>query len=642
MLRRAALACRALMVVGFVAGITLAILVDQPSLARRVGFTVVETAVVLVAAGTLTQLLRALRRPGGDAAPQARAATFVLVLASLPWPLALVVLQPRSDATTYLILFFALAAVASSLTATAAYQPFFLALVLPNLVTVTLLIAMGYLLPAVPPGVAVMAAVFLGLLCVSFATVNHTIVEAIGSRVVEEGLTAQLSEANARLVHRATHDDLTGLANRALFRDVLERRLGDALRSHAPLAVFYLDIDRFKVVNDSLGHAEGDALLREAALRLRSCVRADDLLARVGGDEFTVVAPGLDASAAYQLGERLRASFDRPFDVGGLRTVSSVSVGVALSSIGLTAPDLMRYADAALYEAKGSGRNRVVLFDDAARTSISTQLARESELRTALEHDEFEAWYQPIVDPETRQILGAEALARWRHPTHGILPPGQFLPLMAECGLTKDLDDAIARQARTLRRDLLGIAPREFRVFVNVSAGYDTLDKIIERHRADADAEGVPLWGLGIEITEQAVVAEPKAASQALAVARSRGLAVVLDDVGTGYSSLSLIRALPLDGLKIDCSFVRGMLRDAADAAVVAAVAALGRRLGLRVTAEGVETEAELLAVRADGVGAAQGYLFSPAVRGDELASWLRDGAPWIEPQPVRYITAVP
>ncbi len=415
MLRRASLACRALMLVGFAGAITLVVLVDEPPAVRRLGFVVAETLVVVLAIGALTRVLRAVA-DGTDATRPARLATFTLVLTSLPWPLALVVLQPRNESSTYLILFFGMAAVASSLTASAAYQPYFLALVMPNVVCSSLLIATGYLLPTVPQGIAVMAVIFIGLLWVSFGTVNNTIGEAIGGRIVEEGLTSQLSDANARLVHRATHDDLTGLANRALFRDVLERCLADTVSGTSRVAVYYLDIDRFKVVNDSLGHAEGDALLREAALRLRTCVRGDDLLARVGGDEFTVVAPAMDLSGAQRLGERLRASFDPPFTVGGLRTVSSVSVGVALSSPGVTGPDLMRYADAALYEAKGSGRNRVVLFDDAARTSLSTQLARESELRVALEHDEFEAWYQPIVDPGTRRIIAAEALARWRHP----------------------------------------------------------------------------------------------------------------------------------------------------------------------------------------------------------------------------------
>jgi EAL domain-containing protein (putative c-di-GMP-specific phosphodiesterase class I) len=196
----------------------------------------------------------------------------------------------------------------------------------------------------------------------------------------------------------------------------------------------------------------------------------------------------------------------------------------------------------------------------------------------------------------------------------------------------------MARQARALRRSLNGVAQRSFRIYVNVSAETDPLDQIIDRQVADADSDGVALSGLGIEITEQAIVADPKTASEALSAARSRGMAVVLDDVGTGYSSLSLIRSLPLDGLKIDSTFVQGMARDAADAALVASVAALGHRLGLSVTAEGVETERQLADVTAEGVDVAQGYLFSPAVEAPTLATWLSEGPPWIERRPASRI----
>jgi diguanylate cyclase (GGDEF)-like protein len=507
------------------------------------------------------------------------------------------------------------------------------------MVPLTVAIAAGWLLPEVPRGLAVMGAVFIGMLYVSFVSINRLIADSVGGRIVEEALSAQLSEANARLVHRATHDDLTGLANRALFRDTLEHQLSRPQIGRT--AVLYLDIDRFKVVNDSLGHVEGDQLLRDVAERLRASVRSEDLLSRLGGDEFTVVAPGLDPAGAQRLGERIRAALDKPFTLSGLRVVTTVSVGIALSRQSTSALDLMRYADAALYEAKGAGRNRVVVFDDSMRAALSNRLQRESALRQALDDDEFEAWFQPLVDPSTRAIVAVEALARWRHPTRGVLPPSAFLPLMAECGLAQDLDLAIARQARQLRRDLVGLAPRRFRVYVNVSAGQESLAEVIERHRIEAERDDVALSGLGIEITEHAIVSDPEAASRALSVARSRGLAVVLDDVGTGYSSLSLIRQLPLDGLKIDGSFVQGMGRDAADAALVASVAALGRRLGLSVTAEGVETESELACVKEEGVDLAQGFLFSPAVEAATIVTWLREGPPWVESVPVRGISAV-
>jgi diguanylate cyclase (GGDEF)-like protein len=637
MLRRATIATRVLVLVGPPAALTLVVLVDEPGVTRRLMYAAAVTCAALIAVGSLTTLLRALAHRR-DTQAAARIATVSLVPVGLLWPAALGVLTPRSGSMTYLIMFFSIAAVASSLTATAAYRPFFLALTVPILVPLTLVIALGWLAPDVPPGLAGMAVLFFAMLYTSFLAINRTIGEAIGGRLAEEGLSAQLSEVNARLVHRATHDDLTGLANRALFRDTLEQRLET---SPGTTAVLYLDIDRFKVVNDSLGHLEGDQLLRDVAERLRTSVRAQDVLARLGGDEFTVVAPNVDTDSALRLGERIRLALDEPFVVGGLTVVTTVSVGVALGTRRTTAVDLMRYADAALYEAKEQGRNRVVLFDESMRATLSSKLQRETVLREALATHQFEAWYQPLVDPVTREIVAVEALARWQHPTRGTLAPAAFLPLMAECGLTRELDLEIARQARELRRDVASIAPRRFRIFVNVGAGREALAEVIERQRVEAEHDGTPLSGLGIEITEQAIVSDPQAASRALSVARSRGLAVVLDDVGTGYSSLSLIRQLPLDGLKIDGTFVQGMVRDSADAALVAAVAALGRRLGLSVTAEGVENEQQLAAVAAEGVDVAQGYLFSPAVPATTVLAWLRDGAPWLDATPVRTIRAV-
>jgi diguanylate cyclase (GGDEF)-like protein len=451
---------------------------------------------------------------------------------------------------------------------------------------------------------------------------------------VEARLSAELVEANARLEYRATHDELTGLANRALFRERLHRLLEDP-RTRGAVAVLYLDVDRFKVLNDSLGHVEGDTLLQLVTERLSRAVRDTDLLARLGGDEFTVVSSGVDTEGALALAERLRAAFDEPFAIGGLSTAVTASIGVAISRPGLTDVDLMRYADAALYEAKGAGRNRVSLFDDTTRALLSTRLERETTMRNALRERQFEAWYQPIVDPRTHQIVAVEALARWRHPRRGILTPGLFLPLMDEAGLAPDLDAEIARQARAFRRSVATLTPDAFRVFVNVSAGPGPLAETIERFRAAAESDGTPLTGLGIELTERSIVSDPTAASEALALARSQGVSVLLDDVGTGFSSLSLLRTLPLDGLKIDGSFVRGMTRDAADAAVVASVTALARRLGLSVTGEGVELDEQLEALVAEGATHVQGFHFSPAVPAEQLRSWLVDGPPWITPVPV-------
>jgi len=621
-----------MLLIGPPAALTLGLLTPGASATQIAVFVTVEAVAVGLAILALTALLRAL--PADPAGASTLPSIVTLTLAAGVWPAAFVILDPTDDRGHYLALMFCVAAAATSLSATAAYRPFFLALMLGNLVPTTLLIVSGSL-TEVSPWLAFMSVCFGGALAVSFEQAHRTILEAVGARVVEEGLSEQLYEANARLVHRATHDDLTGLANRALFRDVLERRIQAVHAGSRELALLYLDLDRFKVINDSLGHAEGDALLQAAAERLRSCVRSDDLLARLGGDEFTIVAPDIDTHGALALAERVRAAFDPEFQIAGLRSTVTVSVGVAMSVPEVTALDLMRYADAALYEAKAAGRNTVVLFDHAMTESLSSRLERENELRDALASRQFEAWYQPLVDPRTLRIVSAEALARWRRPGQDVVAPGMFLPLMAEVGLTTELDVEVARQARAFRRVVSRYVGDHFRIFTNVSAGQQPLEAVIGMHLDAAEADRTPLAWLGLEITEQAVVQDPRAAGDALREAREQGLAVVLDDVGTGYSSLSLIRALPLDGLKIDGSFVRGMSTDTADAAVVASVAALGRRLGLHVTAEGVETAAELDAVVGEGVSTIQGYLFSPPVSGEVLLGWLRDGPPWLAMDPL-------
>ncbi|MGD9955887.1 MAG: putative bifunctional diguanylate cyclase/phosphodiesterase [Dehalococcoidia bacterium] len=632
LVRRAALASRAMLLIGPPAALTLALLTHGTTAGQVALFVTLEAATVALALSALTALLRKLRE---DPAATHVPSVIALTLAAAVWPAAFVVLDPQDQGGHYLALMFCIAAAATSLSATAAYRPFFLALMAGNLAPTTILIVTGSLLPEISPWLAFMSVCFAGALAVSFEQAHRTILEAIGARVVEEGLSEQLYEANARLVHRATHDDLTGLANRALFRDVLERRIQAVHAGSRELALLYLDLDRFKVINDSLGHAEGDALLQAAAERLRGCIRNDDLLARLGGDEFTLVAPDIDVHGALALAERVRAAFDPEFHIAGLRSTVTVSVGVAMSVPDVSALDLMRYADAALYEAKAKGRNTVVLFDHAMTESLSSRLERENELRDALAARQFEAWYQPLVDPRTLRIVSAEALARWRRPGQEVVAPGMFLPLMAEVGLTTELDIEVARQARAFRRVVSRYVGDHFRIFTNVSAGQQPLEAVIGMHLDAAEADRTPLAWMGLEITEQAVVQDPRAAASALGDAREQGLAVVLDDVGTGYSSLSLIRALPLDGLKIDGSFVRGMSTDTADAAVVASVAALGRRLGLHVTAEGVETQAELDAVVGEGVSTIQGYLFSPPVSGEVLLGWLRDGPPWLAIEPL-------
>ena len=637
MLRRASRSTRLLVLVSPLVSLLMVALVRRPALMPRVSYELLMLVVCVIAARALTRVTSAARVRDATAVTRATGiATATLLGPALVWPLSLWVLQPRTTGDTYLILFFVVAAVSTSLTAAAAYRPFFFVLVVGILAPTTWVIAVGDLEPDVRPQAALMPVMFGAVLWVSFATIHRTMNEAISRRLAEEALTAQLSEANARLVHRATHDDLTGLANRALFREVLDAHLKVARQTHETVAVLYLDLDRFKVINDSLGHGEGDQLLREVADRLRACIRSDDLLSRLGGDEFTVVAPSADPAGALRLGERILEAFEEPFTLAGTRTSVTVSVGVALSRPHLDAVTLQRYADVALYQAKETGRNRVLLFDESMQALLSSRLERETALREALARHEFTAWYQPTVDVRTRRIVGAEAVARWEHPTRGVLTSKAFAPLMDEFGLGRDLDLVIAEQARALRAQLHEVVAPDFRVYVNVTTGEEPLQSLIDDVLRGADRDGVDPRGLGIEITEQSVVADPESASEALDFARSRGFAVVLDNVGTGYSSLSLIRSLPLDGLKVDATFVQSMLRDSSDAAVVASIAALGRRLGVRVTAEGVETDPELRAVSEEGIDSAQGPLFSDAVPAETFTRWMNEGPSWELPSTLR------
>ena len=288
LVRRAALASRAILLIGPPAALTLVLLTPGVDPSRAALFVVLETATIVLAVVALTALLRALDRSPRTASTAP--SVVALLLCAAMWPASFLLLQPSDAQGAYLGITFCIAAAATSLTATSAYRPFFLALTLGNLVPMTLLVLLGSL-DDVSRYLAAIGFIFVGAVFVSFEQAHRTILEAVGARVVEEGLSEQLYEANARLVHRATHDDLTGLANRALFRDVLERRIQAVHVGSRELALLYLDLDRFKVINDSLGHAEGDALLRAASERLRNVVRGDDLLARLGGDEFTLVAP---------------------------------------------------------------------------------------------------------------------------------------------------------------------------------------------------------------------------------------------------------------------------------------------------------------------------------------------------------------
>jgi diguanylate cyclase (GGDEF)-like protein len=410
-------------------------------------------------------------------------------------------------------------------------------------------------------------------------------------------------------------DGLTGLSDRQWFRE----RLAALLEAPDPadeVAVLMIDLDRFKAVNDSHGHPVGDALLQVVAQRLRSAVRDGDVVSRLGGDEFAVALPA--AVAAEALGARLVDLLSRPYLVEGHVAIIGASVGIAIGPRdGANAAALVRAADLALYQAKEDGRQVVRVFNQEMDSRARARHVLLDDLRRALALQQFELHYQPQTNLTSRGLVGFEALIRWRHPEHGLVPPDRFIPLAEEMGLIVPIGEWVLR---TACREAMSW-PGELTVAVNVSAKQladrDRLPRIV---RATLDATGLPARRLEVEITESALVRHEKEALHVLHALRAMGVRVSMDDFGTGYSSLSQLRSFPFDKLKIDRSFVRDLSGSDEAIAVVRAIAALGASLGMTTTAEGVETAEQEAMIRADGCTDMQGYLVSRPVPAGDVA----------------------
>ena len=430
-------------------------------------------------------------------------------------------------------------------------------------------------------------------------------VHVFGEEVTER------KQVEGRLLHQAMHDPLTGLPNRHLFM----QRLGSALvRYHRHdgdlFAVLFLDLDRFKVVNDSLGHHVGDELLQVVGDRLRASVRSGDTVARFGGDEFAVLLEELDnLDEATHIAERLGQAVAAPINLSGYEVFSSASIGIALCSAGLDRPEyLLRNADVAMYRAKGSGTRRYEVFDRAMHAQALERLQMETDLRRALVRGEFRLRYQPIVSLSRGTITGVEALLRWDHTERGLTSPGDFIPVAEETGLIVPLGAWVlgeaCRQLAEWRREF---PAARIALSVNLSAKQFGQADLVERIRAALDEAGLDPRHLKLEITESAIIDHPGSAGAMLRQLKEQGIQVQMDDFGTGYSSLSSLHSLPLDALKIDRSFVSRLPDDPATMQLVRTIALLARGLDLAVVAEGVETQAQLDEVRAMGCDYAQG-----------------------------------
>jgi diguanylate cyclase (GGDEF)-like protein/PAS domain S-box-containing protein len=449
------------------------------------------------------------------------------------------------------------------------------------------------------------------------------------ANVLADALARQATEDEIR--HRALHDSLTGLPNRILFLDRLEQALARLRRGNSMAAVMFLDLDRFKHVNDSLGHHAGDEILTAVAPRLKQALRATDTVARFGGDEFGILLEDIGSEvAATQAAERIAAVFARPFVLGTAEHFVTASVGIALAHGGERADELVRDADTAMYRAKEGGRARYELFDDDLRARAVSRLRMETELRRALERRELRLEYQPVVSLRDDAIVGVEALLRWQHPDRGLIPPAEFIPIAEETGLIEPIGSRVleeaCRQAAEWHAAMPDRAP--VGISVNMSAvqiANATLPDTVAMALRAADLDPSTL---SLEITESVLLGETGRLAETLASLRNLGVRLVLDDFGTGYSSLGYLTRLPLDALKVDRAFVDGLGRDPQDTSITEAIVAMARALSLPVTCEGVETEVQLGELRRMGCDLVQGFYFSRPVGARAIKSMLLRGRP--------------
>jgi diguanylate cyclase (GGDEF)-like protein/PAS domain S-box-containing protein len=425
--------------------------------------------------------------------------------------------------------------------------------------------------------------------------------------------------AEEQLQHEAMHDVLTGLPNRAMFIDHLELAIARAQRNEErKFAVLYVDLDRFKIINDSLGHSVGDQLLKEVAVRLWNCVRAGDTVARLGGDEFVLLLEDVYAeSEAIDVAERIKSELAAPFTLNGREVFTTVSIGVASSWTSYhQAEGLIRDADAAMYRAKSLGKNRHEIYDSVMHAQVNDLLQMETALRLAIERKEFLVYYQSIVDLETFKISGFEALIRWNHPEKGFISPANFIPLAEETGLIVEIGEWVLREACQQMERWQKIFPSDPPLFVsvNLSSKQFIQSDLIQRITQIIKETKINPEGLKLEITESAVMDDVDSATEMLKKLRALGIKLSIDDFGTGYSSLSYLHRFPIDTLKVDRSFVVNMSEDSENVEIVRTIVSLAQNLGMNVIAEGVETKEQLAALRRLGCENGQGYLFSKPV----------------------------
>lgn len=453
---------------------------------------------------------------------------------------------------------------------------------------------------------------------------------------------AQLEE---RLAHQAYHDALTGLANREQFRTRVERAY-EHTRNHGRaadhIALLLLDLDGFKLVNDSAGHAAGDELLVQVAQRLLNATRGSDLIARIGGDEFGILLERVrNDHDVIVVADRIRSSMREAFSVGGTSMFVGASIGIARGNDSMGAPTngevirptdaIMRNADLALYQAKSRGKGQHAMFEQSLHEAALQRVSLEAQLRRGLQHGEFTLVYQPIIDLGTDQPTGFEALVRWMHPERGTIMPSDFIPLAEETGLIVPLGDWVLREACRqgalwMRRDDDPPGAQPLTVTVNVSGRQLQQPAFVNDVRRALSSSGLLPECLLLELTESTVIQYPEVALERLTAIKALGVRLAIDDFGTGYSALSYLQKFPFDVLKIDKSFVDRVAEGGQDAALASAIVGLGRALSLKTVAEGVETDAQRVALAAMGCGSGQGFLFAKPLSPSDVEARMPTG----------------
>jgi diguanylate cyclase (GGDEF)-like protein len=434
-----------------------------------------------------------------------------------------------------------------------------------------------------------------------------------------------VSEKTGELEHLAMHDALTGLPNRVLALDRAEQLLARARRTQLPIAALYIDIDGFKHINDTFGHAAGDQFLQLVADRLRSVVRDSDTAARLAGDEFLVLLDSSTLDAGPELvAERLLEVLREPYDLRaqiGRKVSVGASIGLALGQ-SASAEELLADADVALYSAKTAGKNRFVVFESAMQTAVQDRLAFELDLAEALDNNQLFLVYQPIFDLSTERPTGVEALLRWRHPTRGIISPDVFIPIAEQNGLIVAIGGWVLQHAcqQAARWHALG---HPLAISVNVSGRQLDHDELIDDVQHALDNAGLDASALTIEITETALMKDPHAAAARLSTLKALGVCIAIDDFGTGYSSLSYLRQFPVDAIKIDRSFINTISTSEEATALIHTLVQLGKSLGLQTLGEGIEHQTQLRHLQAEHCDQGQGFLYARPLGPDQIDQFL-------------------